>query len=114
MSNHNSREILIGGDPVSREKFDKVYPPKCFGSSPNISFDSKSVEIKEERMKIKLVGGPKDGEVIICPDDTLILVFSSRSASGKLQDFSDRLKNHDKYYINHGVGTYQEKCGEEE
>lgn len=45
MSNHNSREILIGGDRVSREKFDKVYPPESFGSNPNISFVSKSVVI---------------------------------------------------------------------
>lgn len=47
MSNHNSREMEI----LSREKFDKVYPPENFRSNPNISFASKSVEIEKKRIQ---------------------------------------------------------------
>ncbi len=48
-------------------------------------------------MKVKLIGGSKDKQTIICPDDTLVLVYPK-------QDRSRRFEDQEKYYVSHGIG----------
>lgn len=53
------------------------------------------------KMRVKLIDGPKDNQTIICPDDTLVLVYPA--SSGESQKYQDQ----EKYFVSHGVGVYQ-------
>lgn len=50
-------------------------------------------------MKVKLINGPKDKQAVICPDDVLVLVYSS--------DKSQKYQDQEKYFVSHGIGVYQ-------
>lgn len=60
--------------------------------------------------KVRLKGGPKNNEVMIVPDDILmlLLVRKSRMPEDPEEFFTDTPEDYDRYVIDDfGVGTYE-------